>query len=121
MRLQRFGLGTMLASALGAALGAGLLYSRSVTGVSAWTTYGAVSGAFLGAALAAGAIRSITWVTTSLGAILPAATLPLNFCDGSVFAIPMVGAILGLVVGSYASAGSPHKKRPAPKHVMNEL
>ncbi len=121
MRLQRFGLGTMLASALGAALGAGLLYSRSVTGVSAWTTYGAVSRAFLGAALAAGAIRSITWVTTSLGDILPAATLPLNFCDGSVFAIPMVGAILGLVVGSFASAKTPHKKRPAPKHVMDEL
>src|SRR3954453_4356849 len=115
MRPQRFSLGTMLAAVVGAALGAGLLHARPATGVSSWTLYGPASGSFLGAALASGAVRSVTLVTTSLGAILPAATLHLNVGDGSVFVVPMAGALFGLIVGAAVSADLPRKMMRLPR------
>ena len=107
--------------AFGAVIGAGLLplcyrpwpCDPIATDGPPLAAFGAVYGALLGLGAASGRVRPLL-VGAAIGSALPFAVAHLNTCDGTVLALPAVGAALGAFSGGVAEwiVTSPGRRKP---------
>ncbi len=93
---------TSVLIAVSALCGGALLYRAAIVqGASIHLgCWGAVIGAFLAVAFAAGRV-SLDTVGAAIGSLAALQFVPLLPCDGSIFMAPFVGAVLGAIAGFF--------------------
>ncbi len=89
--------------AIGAAIGGALFAAGNMVQAVGWHPRFAIAGALAGAAIGIGMWRRQVQVTTAAalaGASIPPAISELSFDDGSFFAIPIFGALVGWTIAA---------------------
>ncbi|MFH1268251.1 MAG: hypothetical protein ABIK89_21230 [Planctomycetota bacterium] len=96
----------LVAGAIGAAVGAGLLAAGSRVQAVGWHLGFPIAGALAGATVGVGmAVRQVrtTTAATLAGATIPPAIVELSSCDGSYVMVPMAGAFVGWAIAVLTS------------------